>query len=75
MAVSVVTFYMSWMPRGRPKTLTALRLDPALMEAVRRYTDNLTGAVEEGLAWWLKRAKRQATAPHSEAKPQPRQNA
>jgi hypothetical protein len=54
------------MPRGRPKRPILFRLEPALVEEVKQFTDNMTGAVEEGLAWWLKRAKRQAAA---EAKP------
>ena len=57
------------MPRGNPKQAILVRIDPDTIAAVRRYTDNFTGAVEAGLAWWLKRAKRQADK--SEAKPQP----
>jgi hypothetical protein len=58
--------YICQMPRGRPKRPILFRLEPALVEEVKQFTDNVTGAVEEGLAWWLKRARRQAVA---EAKP------
>ena len=58
------------MPRGRPKSLTAVRLAPELLAETRRYTSNLTQAVEEGLRLWLKRAQRQPKPP--EAKPEPK---
>jgi hypothetical protein len=51
------------MPRGNPKRVTAVRLDPALVEDVKRYTADFTVAVEEALALWLKRAKRQGAKP------------
>ena len=59
------------MPRNR-KVFTAFRLDPEVLEEVRRYAGprNVTRAVEAGLAWWLKQARRKAA---SEAKPRPRQ--
>ena len=50
------------MPRGAPKRVFTFRLAPELIEAVQRYTDNATDAVEEGLALWLKRARRKASA-------------
>jgi hypothetical protein len=50
------------MPRGNPKQPILIRLDPAVIAEVRGYTENLTGAVEEGLAWWLKRERRKADA-------------
>ncbi len=51
--------YICWTPRGRPNRPILFRLEPALVEEVKQFTDNVTGAVEEGLARWLKRAKRQ----------------
>ena len=49
------------MPRGNPGKLVALRLDPALVAAVKGSSaPNLTRAVEEGLRWWLAREKRKA---------------
>ncbi len=50
------------MPRGKPKKLTALRLDPDLVQEVRRYARTLTVAIEEGLRLWLRRARRLARA-------------
>jgi hypothetical protein len=47
------------MPRGNPGKLIALRLDPALVAAVKERAPNLTRAVEEGLRWWLARDRRQ----------------
>jgi hypothetical protein len=29
---------------------------------VRRYTDNLIAVIEEGVRWWLKRARREERA-------------
>jgi hypothetical protein len=46
------------MPRGNPKRPTTLRLRPGLVEAVAAYGVPLTQAIEEGLDWWLTRAKR-----------------
>ena len=46
------------MPRGHPKRPTAFRLDTELMEEVRRYTDNVTEAIEEALELWLKQMRR-----------------
>jgi hypothetical protein len=48
------------MPRGNPKKLTALRLDPELVSEVRRHSRNLTAAVEDGLRLWLRRMRRLA---------------
>ena len=57
------------MPRGNPGKLVALRLDPALVAAVKdSNTPNLTRAVEEGLRWWLAREKRKAAKPDPLAK-------
>lgn len=50
------------MPRGNPGKLVALRLDPALLVAVKERTSNVTKAVEEGLRWWLARERRKAKA-------------
>jgi hypothetical protein len=49
------------MPRGNPKRKMILRIDPALANEVKRHLGDgyFTTAVEEGLRWWLKRAKRQ----------------
>ena len=46
--------------------MVALRLEPGLVEEVKRYTDDFTAVVETLLAAWVKRARRQAAA---EAKP------
>jgi len=51
--------YIPAMPRGNPKRLTAFRLDPELMEEVRRCNDNVTEAIEEALELWLKQKRRQ----------------
>jgi hypothetical protein len=48
------------MPRGNPKKLIALRLDPALLEELRSRATNLTLAVEDGIRLWLAREKRKA---------------
>jgi hypothetical protein len=48
------------MPRGNPGKLVALRLDPALLAAVKERTSNVTKTVEEGLRWWLARERRKA---------------
>jgi hypothetical protein len=50
------------MPRGNPKRPILIKFDPALVEEARRYTRNLSAAVHEGLAWWVKRAQRQERA-------------
>ena len=50
--------YIAAMPRGHPKRPTAFRLDTELMEEVRRYTDNVTEAIEEALELWLKQKRR-----------------
>jgi hypothetical protein len=50
------------MPRGNPGKLVALRLDPALLAAVKERSSNVTRAVEEGLRWWLAREKRKKAA-------------
>jgi hypothetical protein len=54
------------MPRGNPKKLTAVRLDPALVAEVLEHTDNLTAAIEDGLRLWLRRARRRAPATRAE---------
>jgi hypothetical protein len=50
--------------RGPKKTLTAFRLDPELLQAVREDVEaagtNVTAIVEDGLRAWLKRQKRKA---------------
>jgi hypothetical protein len=51
------------MLRGNPKRVTAVRPDPALVEDVKRHTDDFTVAVEEALALWLKRAPMQRAKP------------
>jgi hypothetical protein len=55
------------MPRGNSKRPILIKFDPALVEEARRYTANLSAAVHEGLAWWVKLAKQQERA---KAKPQ-----
>jgi hypothetical protein len=50
------------MPRGNPGKLVALRLDPALLSAVKERSSNVTRAVEEGLRWWLARENREKAA-------------
>jgi hypothetical protein len=55
------------MPRGNPGKLTALRLEPALLAAVKEHASNLTRAVEEGLRLWLARERRKA----AKARPDP----
>jgi hypothetical protein len=72
MSITVYTVYV--MPRGNPKTYAGFRLDPALIAEVRRYTDNVTGAVEAGLALWLKRERRQE-APAAKPTPARRKKA
>jgi hypothetical protein len=57
------------MPRGNPGKLIALRLDPALLAAVKARTSNVTQAVHEGLLWWLAREKRKAAKADPLAKP------
>jgi len=57
------------MPRGRPKSLAAVRLAPELLAETRRYTSNRTQTPEEGLRMQLKRKRPWPTT--SEAKPQP----
>ena len=46
----------------------SFRLDPQLVEEVQRYTGNATEAVEAGLVWWLKQARRKAGAADLPAK-------
>lgn len=48
------------MPRGNPGKLVALRLDPALVAAVKENAPNMTRAVEEGLRLWLAKERRKA---------------
>jgi hypothetical protein len=50
------------MPRGSPKRVTAVRLDPALVEEVKRHTEDFTEAVEQGLHLWLRQQRRQERA-------------
>jgi hypothetical protein len=57
------------MPRGPPKSLTAVCLAPELLAETQRYTSNLTQGLEEVLRMWLKRKRRWPTT--SQAKPQP----
>ena len=54
----------SRMPRGNPKRKMILRIDPALADEVKRHLGDgyFTTAVEDGLRWWLARAKRKAKA-------------
>lgn len=61
--------YITGMPRGTPKQAILFRLDPALLAEVRHYAGprKITRAVEAGLMWWLKQAKRKAA---SEPKPE-----
>ncbi len=49
------------MPRGEPKKLHSVRLPPPLVAEVRALTDDLTAAVERGLALWLREAQRKQT--------------
>ena len=51
------------MPRGNPGKLVALRLDPALVAAVKENAPNMTRAVEEGLRLWLAKERRKAKSP------------
>jgi hypothetical protein len=46
-----------------------LRLDPALLAAVKERTSNVTRAVHEGLRWWLAREKRTAARPEPPPRP------
>ena len=46
------------MPRGDPKKPINIRLPPELVEDVRKLTDNLTLAIEEGLRLWIARERR-----------------
>jgi post-segregation antitoxin CcdA len=48
------------MPRGSPKKITAVRLDPALLAAVKGFSTNVSQAVEQGLRLWLSRERRKA---------------
>jgi hypothetical protein len=56
------------MPRGNPGKLVALRLNPALLAAVKERTSNVTRAVEEGLRWWLSRERRKAAKARAESR-------
>jgi hypothetical protein len=58
------TVYITCMPRGNPKRAILIRLDPATIAEVQSYAGprNLTSAIEAGLAWWLKQARRKAAA-------------
>jgi hypothetical protein len=48
------------MPRGSPKQTITLRIGRELRDAVAVHGVPFTKAVEEGLALWLTRAKREA---------------
>jgi len=51
------------MPRPRvenKKQVVTIRLAPELTAEVRRYAQNFTMAVEQGLTMWLKRERRKA---------------
>jgi len=54
------------MPLGRPKTgkakqVVAVRLDRAMAEELRRLSpDNISGAIVEAIADWLRRERRKA---------------
>jgi hypothetical protein len=70
------------MPRGNPKRAILIRLDPATIAEVQSYAGprNLTSAIEAGLAWWLKQARRKAAQQHDSlarhlAPPTPRERA
>ena len=41
------------MPRGRPKRPVLIRLEQDLIDEVKRRGENLTAAIEAGLAMWL----------------------
>jgi hypothetical protein len=60
---SSFVFTVQPMPRGNPKQFTNFRIDRQLLAEVRALTTNLTQAVEEGLRWWLARAKRRRRKP------------
>jgi uncharacterized protein (DUF4415 family) len=45
-------------PRGIPKTLISVRLDPALLDAVRQFEPNTTAAIDDALRQWLSRQRR-----------------
>jgi hypothetical protein len=57
------------MPRGNPKHIVNMRLDPALVAEAQVLAGprGFTQAVEEGLRWWLRRQKRQARKATTEA--------
>jgi hypothetical protein len=63
------------MPRGNPKKFTGVRLDPALLAEVQERAPNVSAAIEEGLALWLKRERRKdeqgATKPKAKPKADP----
>jgi hypothetical protein len=56
-------------PRGNPKQVITLRIDPASIEAVRGYSVSFTQVVEEGVAWWLARQRRRDAKAKPEAAP------
>jgi hypothetical protein len=56
------------MPRGNPRRPLTLRVLPELLDAVRATDVQVNRAVEEGLALWLARHKRQADKPAPLAK-------
>ena len=57
------------MPRGNPKKVTGVRLDPALLAEVQERAPNVSAAIEEGLALWLKRERRKDEQGATKAKP------
>ena len=63
------------MPRGNPKQPVMVRLDPALIAEVRKFTPNLTLAIEVGLRWWVRRARRNAAQREPVVAPQQRRKA
>jgi hypothetical protein len=59
--------YRYAVPRGNPKQVITLRIDPATIETVRGYGVPFTQAVEEGIAWWLARQRRRDAKAEPEA--------
>ena len=59
------------MPRGNPKSITTIRLDPALIAAVHALHPNLTAAIEAALRLWLIRERRRAGQEAKKGPPKP----
>ena len=57
------------MPRGNPKRAVLVRIDPAMLDEVRKRGP-LTSAIEAGLSMWLT-AARQLEAAKAKRKPAP----